>query len=105
MLNLKEVFEKYEDEFMKFERIENPRHPVRDVCGFIMLDEIAPKFYQSEQYKHQRENMVAWVKHDQIWLTTNTEELANKATEEQIRDLLRCGVFYDSDTESLSMFV
>jgi hypothetical protein len=47
MIDLKELFEKHsDDEYLKFDRIENPRHPVPDICLFLMLDDICPSFTQ-----------------------------------------------------------
>ncbi len=49
--------------------------------------------------------MVSAAEHDEILLDVDLEELAKVATEEQIVELIRCGVRYDSSTDSLAMFV
>ena len=90
-MNLKEVFEKYSDEYIEFDRIVNPRHQQPDICAFLMLADLVPNLGR---------DVVAGAEHDKIWLDTDCEKLAEVAT-----DLIRCGVMYDEDTESLSMFV
>jgi hypothetical protein len=50
-------------------------------------------------------DMVAAAEHDEIWLGVDVDALAAAATPEIIRDLKRCGVRYDRETCSLSMFV
>lgn len=101
MLDLKDVFEKYEDEFLKFNRIENPRHLAPDLCCFLMLDDLAPKVYASGK----REDVVAAAEHDEIFLATDPAKIAEVATEEQIRDMIRCGLRFSSEYDSFCMFV
>jgi hypothetical protein len=95
MLNLSEVFEKYDDEFLKFSRIVEPRHLRPDICAFLILSDLSI-FYQDR-------NIVDGAEHDEIWLSADPTEIAVNATEEQIRDLIRCGVFYSD--EAFKMFV
>jgi hypothetical protein len=96
MLNLKKVFDKYNDrEFLRFERVESPLSERPDLCAFLLLDSIAPG----------KSDMVSGADHDEIWLFVDTEALAEKATEEQILTLVRCGIMYDEEFESLAMFV
>lgn len=102
MLNLQELFDKHEDEYSQFGRIESPRHPRPDVCAFIMLHDLAPR--EPSQLGYVRD-MVACAEHDEIWLDTDVSLLAANATEDDIVALIRCGVRYDADTESLAMFV
>ena len=93
MIDLEEVFEKFEGEFLEFDRVENKLHERPDIHAFILLHSLAPG-------KHR---MVDWAEHDEIGLETNCDKLAAVATEEQIRDLHRCGVRYDDG--HLVMFV
>ena len=99
---LDELFEANEDEFLKFERIESPAHPAPDLCAFLMLHALAPK---KNRGNDNVSNMVVAAEHDEIYLATDTDELAKVATLENIRDLVRCVVRYDRDSDSLCMFV
>jgi len=91
---LEACFEKHSDEYIRFERIEAPRHPRPDLCAFLMLHDLAPK----------NSDMVCAAEHDEIWLGVDIEVFAAVVTDDIVRDLVRCGVRYDSDTESLAMF-
>ncbi|CAB3654206.1 hypothetical protein LMG26685_02912 [Achromobacter mucicolens] len=97
MIDLEAVFEKFDDEYILFERIENPAHSRPDVCAFIMLDRLVP----SEKSR----DMVCSAEHDEIWLDVDIEELARVATEDDVLSLVRCGVRFDTDIQSLAMFV
>jgi hypothetical protein len=97
-LNLSELFDMtYADEYIKFDRIENKFSKRADIHAFILLDSII----SSDTWG----DIIAAAEHDQVWLNVNSDELAEKATPEQIRDLIRCGVSYDKDIECLTMFV
>jgi len=94
-LNLEELFAENCDEFLEFERIENPKHRRPDICAFIMLDELLPG----------DRDMVSSASHDEIFLDVDCNDLAEIATEEQIRDLIRCGIRYSNECGCLCMFV
>lgn len=49
--------------------------------------------------------MVSAAEHDEIYLDVSGEELCAVATEADLIYLHRCGVRYDSSTDSLAMFV
>jgi hypothetical protein len=49
--------------------------------------------------------MVSAAEHDEIWLNIDLANLAEKATEQQIIDLIRCGIRLDTRREGLCMFV
>lgn len=83
-----------EDDFLKFEEVENPRSKRPDLHAFLLLDELVPG----------DSDMVAAAEHDQIYLGVDAEKLAAVVSLDQIRDLRRCGVMYESSTDSLSMF-
>lgn len=48
---------------------------------------------------------IAGADHDVIYLTTNLEALAKVITEQQILQLIACGVFYNIEADCLSIFV
>lgn len=95
MLDLYATFEKHNDDYLKFERVENKRHQRPDLCAFLLLDELLP---------NDGSDMVCAAAHDEIFLDADCEKLAEVATEDDILTLTRCGVRYDSETDSLAMF-
>ena len=90
-MSIENNFEKYNDEYLKFELIKNKKSNRPDLHAFLLLDELFPK----------NRDMICAASHDQIWLDVDGED-AEKLTEEQIIELVRCGVGYDED--SLCMF-
>lgn len=95
MDNIEERFEAIDgDEYLKFERIENKRNKRPDLHAWLLLDEMFP---------NPGHDMVSATDHDEIWLDIEEDEL-HKLTDEQILELVRCGVRYDSDNGSLTMF-
>jgi hypothetical protein len=92
---LAEVFERHEEEFLKFNRIEQPRSRRPDLHAFLLLDALVPG----------ATDMVSAAEHDEIWLDVDTEALAAVVTEEQVRDLVRCGVRWDAEFDCLALFV
>ena len=96
MIDLKETFEKHDDEYIKFDRVENKLHSRPDICAFLLLDKLVPEPGQ---------DMVSAAEHDEIYLHTDCDRLAEVATDEDILTLTRCGVRYDDSNDSLAMFV
>ena len=96
MIDLKAIFEKYDDEYIKFERVENKLHPRPDICAFLLLDKLLP---------NDGRNIIYSATHAEIFLDVDCEKLAEVATECDILTLRRCCVRYDDETDSLSMFV
>ena len=101
--NIEAVFRKFSDEkydappgegeYLKFKNIECKLATRPDLHAFILLDRLVPSNY----------DIVACAEHDEIWLDVEPDTLAKVATEEDIRDLVRCGVrLWDY---SLCMFV
>ena len=95
MIDVQAEFEALDDEFLEFEKIENPLHPRPDICAFLKLHELCPRDL----------DMVSAAEHDQIFLDVSPEELGKVATHEDIVFLNRCGVRYCNETDSLAMFV
>ena len=97
MLDLEALFEKHEAEYIRFENETNPKHPRPDVCAFLLLHELAP-------HEMPGRDMVAAAEHDEIWLDADVDTVAEKATEEQIVTLIRCGVRFDRQNHAFAMF-
>jgi hypothetical protein len=88
-------YEKLEDERLKFEDVDPKLSSRPDIHAFILLNQLLPG----------NRDMVSASEHDQIWLDVDLEALAEVATVDHIRQLEACGVHYDSDYDSLYMFV
>ena len=98
---LTECFERHDGEYGKFERIEKPAHRRPDICAFIMLDAAVTKTNRDGSFR----DMVMCAAHDEIWLDAMPKELAPVATDELVRDLVRCGVRFNDEYTGLAMFV
>jgi len=92
-VDVQAIIDSHEDEFLKFDRVANKRSQRRDLHAFLLLDELVPG----------KSDIVDAAGHDQIWLSILFDEFPETVTEEQVIELIRCGVFLEEDT--LSMFV
>jgi len=93
-MDAQEKFEKFDDDFCKFDRVENKTSKRPDLHAFMLLDRLFPGDY----------DIVSAASHDEIWLDVDSDQIEN-LTEEQVLELTRCGVRYDSSTDCLGMFV
>ena len=82
-----------EGEFLMFEQVSPKRSRRPDLHAFLLLDELFTG----------TNNIVAAAAHDEIWLDIEGEDVAN-LSDDQIIELARCGVMYDSENDSLCMF-
>lgn len=96
-LTLEERFEQFEGDYIKFEDIAKPLHRRADICAFLMLDSLCPP-------EDKGRDIIGGAEHDAIYLDVDVDTLAESITDEQIRDLVRCGVMYDSENDGLMMF-
>ena len=90
-----EQYEKHDDEYLKFDLVQNKTSRRPDLHAFNLLDRLVPG----------EDDIVNAAEHDEIYLSVSPDELAKVATEEQIIELIRCGVRYDGNTGSLALFV
>lgn len=88
------LFTKYEDEYLKFELIENKLSKRQDLHVFMLLDALVPG----------DEDIISCSEHDEYYLSVDAKKLRKVVTEENIRDLVRCGVNYDSSNDWFSLF-
>jgi hypothetical protein len=96
MIDVKALFEKHSDEYLKFDRVTDRPYGNRpDVHAFVLLAKLDPS----------TEDMVSSAEHDQIWLGVDHEAVGDVATEDQIIELIRCGVRFDEEYDCLHMFV
>lgn len=92
-----DFYEEHEDEFLEFRRVKNKFSNRPDLHGFILLDKLVPAT--------GKDDIVICAEHDEIWLGIDVEELLKVATSDQLIELFRCGIMFDSTTESLKSFV
>jgi len=88
-------YDKHNDELLKFDLVQNKTSNRPDLHAFNLIDRLVPG----------KGDIVSAAEHDEIWLDVSPEDLAKVATEEQIIELIRCGVRYDRETDSLALFV
>ena len=93
--DLHEFYEEHNDEFLKFDRVENKLSLRPDLHAFLLLDKLLPG----------KDDIVASAEHDEIYLDVDVEKLLEVATEAELIDLHRCGVLVFSEYDSLGMFV
>lgn len=84
-------------EFLKFERVQahNSLTTRPDLYALVLIDKRVPG----------NSDIIGDSAHDEIFLSVNPDDLASVATREDIIDLIRCGVRYDSQWDSFAMFV
>lgn len=99
VLDLAALFEKHCDEFLKFDRVISKRSRRPDLHAFLLLDELS-----TDEEDTFDIDMVSCARHDEIALSPSPEHVANVATEDQIVDLIRCGVQYSRSRSCFWMF-
>ena len=100
-MTLKEMFDlfvKHSDgEGHCFEKVKNRRSNRMDVHGMLLLDTLVPSKQKAAP------DLISCSEHDEVWFETDLEDLAKVITEDQVIEMLRCGIYYDTSTESLHM--
>jgi hypothetical protein len=82
-MDLDERFKLFHEEFLEVERI-SERHSTRnDLNAFMILDRLVPGMTC---------DIVSGAEHDMIWLDFIEHDLNAAATDEDIKNLIRCGV-------------
>jgi len=92
-MDTNERFESVDDDYIEFDRVENKKNSRPDIHAFILLSELFP---------NKTSNMVCAAGHDQTLLDVEGDEI-EKLTDDNILELVRCGVSYDENTDSLTM--
>jgi len=91
---LRDLFEKHDELFMAFEFYGRTGTCRPDLAAFILLDQLCPA----------TGGIVIGAINGEIVLNIDQEELAKVITEDQVIELIRCGVRYDDQHDSLCMF-
>lgn len=91
---LRGLFEKHGEAYLKFDLAGRTGTTRPDLADFILLDQLCPA----------SGDIVSGASHDEIYLNIDVEELAKVINEDQVIELIRCGVRYDDQHDSLCMF-
>ena len=91
-MTLEERFLQFEDEALKFLRVQEKRSERRDLHAFLLLDELQPGDAP----------MISDSRNDEYFLDIDCEALDAGITDDQILELVRCGVHYSFG--SLALF-
>ncbi len=91
--DLRELFEKHHEEYLRFERITIKRCNRPDLHAFLLLEELVPG----------DTDIVSDARHDEIFLGVEVKDLARIVTEAQVVELLRCGVSWEPKYDCLYM--
>ena len=90
-MEIYEKFENFNDDYLKFERVENKRSKRPDLHAFLLLDELFPSHM----------DMICNAEHDEFWLNISDDD-AETLTDDQILELTRCGILWDDGLKMLA---
>lgn len=93
-MDIKERFAAVNKDFLVFEKVEPKRSNRPDIHAFILLDELFPK---------PGYGIISGATDDEISLDVKKEDFDN-LTDEQILELVRCGVRYAGEYNCLAMY-
>ena len=91
---MKTIFDDAHDEFLHFERVATILSTRPDLHAFMRLDKLC----------HGEANIVSDAHHDEFYLSIDPSKLATVASKDDIIELIRCGVRYDDEWDTLAMF-
>lgn len=87
-------FDEYDpDNYLQFEAIQNKKSNRTDLHAFIVLDEWFPG----------NSDIIASAEHDEFFLGIEAEQI-QQLTDDQILELVRCGVSFSEEYQCLCMF-
>ena len=92
-MDIQKRFDQFDGDYLEFEKASVKHSQRPDLNALIILDQIDPG----------TKDIIIGVGHDEIWLDVDMDVLA-RATDQQIHDLVCCGVMYCPDDEALYMF-
>lgn len=95
------LFAKYTDEHGEFMKVNPKRTERKDLHAFLLIDELVP-LNPRTPHGFQRKLLTS-SSGEEVYLGVDASKVAARITEEQVLELVRCGVSFDGD--SLSIFV
>lgn len=96
-MTLQERFEQANEFYLKArqEDVAPQMTSRKDIAAFCLLDRLIPG----------DKDLIGGADHDIVFLDVDLDKLNENASDDDIECLVRCGVHYDSETESLAVFV
>jgi hypothetical protein len=91
---LKARFKSLDKHFLKFGDIPNKLSSRPDIHAFIILNNLVPS----------SSDIIDASEHDVVFLNIDCDVLEQRLSDEDLTDLIRCGVHYHTDTDCLAMF-
>ncbi len=76
--------------------IKNADTPRMDLHGMLLLDKLDPT--------NSIRDMITSAEHDEIWLSADPKVVMENITQEQVQELVQCGIMYDEDCDSFHLF-
>lgn len=95
-MGLSEMFGKHKDDHGGFNLVENKLSNRQDLHAFLLLEKLCP-------FSHSK-RIIGSPSDDEIYLSIDCDELEEAITDEQVLELVRCGIMYDEQYECLTMF-
>jgi hypothetical protein len=91
---MKSLFKENEGLFLQSDCITERLSQMDDLHAFLLLDKLVPG----------QQNIIDGASHDEIYISIDVDKLAEVITPEQIQELIRCGIMYSDEVDSLMMF-
>jgi hypothetical protein len=89
-----ELFKTHHDKYLEEDSVNFTITKRADLHAFLLLDKLVPG----------KTDLISASEHDVYYLDIGLEELAEVINEEQIIELIACGVMLNSEYDCLSMF-
>ena len=94
-----DTFEFHQSEFLRFDRVDPQLNTRRDLHAMLFLAQMFEGNYNNSSV------IISDADHDVIYFNVDIEEFRSSINVEDIIDLIRCGVIYDSHHDTLKMGV
>jgi hypothetical protein len=97
---LETLFEKHHEEHGEFQKVKKPRSKRADLNALMLIDSLVTY----DESLGDSEDIISASEHDQAWISIEPERLAPFVTEEQVIELIRCGIRYDREHDAFCFF-
>lgn len=96
VLNLKDAFKNFEDDFLDFDSLIERLSSRPDLNAFTLLDKLIPS--------KNNQAIISASRYQEYYLSIDVKELEKVITEKEVQALVRCGVRYDTTYNALCLF-